>query len=684
MSRCESLYCPHTINDNLVTTPTMRGRIILIDDDAEILAAIRSLLELEDYICETYSSALSYLRVQRTEPMDEFIPSCVLCDVKMPELGGLELQRRLAEHNDAPMLLMSGASGAQEVTAAFRAGAVDFLLKPIDIDVLLAAIATALEISCQRRRWRNRNTDLTARISTLTEGECQIARLLARGQSHRDIAEMLNLPLELVNAQRQQIMAKMGVKTLVELVRVIDDINLHLTAEGQPRRVWGTLHDVASQQAKQEEFQQLAHYDHLTHLPNRRLFLERLHQALADSARHHAWGALVFIDLDNFKHINDHFGHDVGDQLLQQVAQRLLSFVRGNDTVARLGGDEFVIIFKYLNTDHVQAVTYADQLGKKILNLLNPPYLIAGHAHQSTPSIGIAHFNGQTASLETVMKQADAAMYQAKERGRNCVCHFDTNLQEALTTREALAADLLAGLDSGQFHLHYQTQVNTDGKITGVEALVRWRHPEHGWIPPDELIPLAERSGLILPLTQWILETACQQLFEWSRIPALEPLNMAVNISTRQFYHPDFVDTVQDILKQCGANPQRLRLELTEDLLLTDIKNSFAKMTALKKSGISFVLDNFGTGYSSLSALRQLPLDGLKIAPDFVNNVLTSPGNSSLPIALISLMRSLGIEVMAEGIENQQQREFLTEQGCLTFQGYLFGYPTPIESLTLN
>ena len=476
----------------------------------------------------------------------------------------------------------------------------------------------------------------------------------------------------------------MGAKTLVELVRVIDDVNLHLTVDGQPRRVWGTLDDIANQQAKQEEFHQLAHYDHLTHLPNRRLFLERLHQALADSARHQSWGALIFIDLDNFKHINDHFGHDVGDQLLQQVAQRLLSFVRGNDTVARLGGDEFVIIFKDLGTDSARAIAYTDQLSKKILNLLNPPYLIAGHAHQSTPSIGVAHFNGQSTSLETVMKQADAAMYQAKQRGRNCVCHFDASLQEALTTREALAADLLAGLDSGQFHLHYQTQVDTNGKITGVEALVRWRHPEHGWIPPDELIPLAECTGLILPLTRWILETACQQLVEWSGVPTLEPLNMAVNISPRQFYHPDFVKTVQHILKHCGANPQRLRLELTEELLLAHFEDSFAKMTTLKKSGISFVLDNFGTGYSSLSALRRLPLDGLKIAPDFINNVLTSPGNTSLPTAFISLVHSLGIEVMAEGIENHQQREFLAEQGCLTFQGYLFGYPKPIESLMLS
>lgn len=449
-----------------------------------------------------------------------------------------------------------------------------------------------------------------------------------------------------------------------------------------PRRSCvGTLQDITQNKAAEEEIRQLAFYDPLTQLPNRRLLLEHLAHAQAKSARTLNEGALLFIDLDNFKTLNDTFGHDTGDLLLQQVAERLTACVREGDTVARLGGDEFVVMLEDLGTDAEQAGVQAERVGEKILAHLNPPYRIAEQSHHSTPSIGITLFCGHRESLEELLKRADLAMYQAKAAGRNTLCFFDPQMHSVLARRAALEVDLRQGLLAGQFFLQYQSQVDDTGRVTGAEALLRWRHPERGMVSPGEFIPVAESSGLILPLGQWVLEAAARQLDAWARRPATAHLTLAVNISARQFRDPRFVEQVLRIIEQTGANPHRLKLEITESLLLDDIGDAIGKMTALKAYGVGFSLDDFGTGYSSLSYLKKLPLDQLKIDQSFVRDVLTDPNDAAIARTIVALAQTLGLGVIAEGVETQEQRSFLCEHGCHAFQGYLFGRPGAAEDL---
>ncbi|WP_373509230.1 EAL domain-containing protein [Thiocapsa sp.] len=439
--------------------------------------------------------------------------------------------------------------------------------------------------------------------------------------------------------------------------------------------------DITQNKAAEEEIRRLAFYDPLTQLPNRRLLLEHLAHAQAKSARTLHEGALLFIDLDNFKTLNDTFGHDTGDLLLQQVAERLSACVREGDTVARLGGDEFVVMLEDLGTNAEQAGAQAERVGEKILTHLNPPYRIAEQSHHSTPSIGITLFCGHRESLEELLKRADLAMYQAKAAGRNTLCFFDPQMHSVLARRAALEVDLRQGLLDGQFFLQYQPQVDDTGTVTGAEALLRWRHPERGMVSPGEFIPVAESSGLILPLGQWVLEAAARQLEAWARHPATAHLTLAVNISARQFRDPRFVEQVLRIIEQTGASPQRLKLEITESLLLDDIGDAIAKMTALKFHGVGFSLDDFGTGYSSLSYLKKLPLDQLKIDQSFVRDVLTDPNDAAIARTIVALAQTLGLGVIAEGVETPEQRSFLCEHGCQAFQGYLFGRPGAAEDL---
>jgi diguanylate cyclase (GGDEF)-like protein/PAS domain S-box-containing protein len=440
-----------------------------------------------------------------------------------------------------------------------------------------------------------------------------------------------------------------------------------------------TLNDITTRKAAEEEIQYLAFYDSLTRLPNRRLLMDRLQQALAFSTRNGYEGALLLIDLDNFKDLNDTLGHYQGDLLLQQVAQSLLTCVREGDTVARLGGDEFVVMLENLSKNPQEAATLTKTVGEKILATLNQPYMLAEREYHSTSSIGITLFCDHQESVEELLKQADLAMYQAKTSGRNAMRFFDPGMQAAVTARATLEADLRQGVQKDQFLLYYQPQVDGEGRFTGAEALVRWQHPRRGLVPPAEFIPAAEESGLILALGHWVLEIACTQLVAWAAQAEKAHLTLAVNVSARQFRHPDFVDQVLAVLDRTGADPQKLKLELTESLLLSDVEDIIAKMTALKAQGVGFSLDDFGTGYSSLSYLKRLPLDQLKIDRSFVRDVLTDPNDAAIARTIVALGQSLGLAVIAEGVETEAQREFLASQGCLAYQGYLFGRPLPLE-----
>ncbi|MEN6587127.1 MAG: EAL domain-containing protein [Sulfuricella sp.] len=451
-------------------------------------------------------------------------------------------------------------------------------------------------------------------------------------------------------------------------------------SDGNITHYVGTLTDITARKAAEEKIELLAFYDPLTHLPNRRLLIDRLQQALVSSSRSGLSGALLFIDLDNFKTLNDTLGHDIGDLLLKKVAERLAAAVREGDTVSRLGGDEFVVMLEDLNANAEEAATLAESVGEKILAALGHTYHLAGHEHRSTPSIGVALFAGQRESVDELLKRADLAMYQAKAAGRNTLRFFDPDMQAAVTARAIMEADLRQGLVSNEFFLHYQPQVDVHGRMTGAEALLRWSHPRRGLVPPAEFIPLAEETGLILPIGHWVLSTACNQLLAWASRPEMAHLTLAVNVSARQFHHADFVEQVLAVLDHTGANPQKLKLELTESLLLDDVEDIIAKMTALKAHGVGFSLDDFGTGYSSLSYLKRLPLDQLKIDQSFVRDVLTDPDDAAIARTIVALAQSLRLDVIAEGVETEEQRDFLERNGCHAYQGYFFSRPLPLEA----
>jgi diguanylate cyclase (GGDEF)-like protein/PAS domain S-box-containing protein len=448
-----------------------------------------------------------------------------------------------------------------------------------------------------------------------------------------------------------------------------------------PEHFVAIFEDITLRKQAENEIEQLAFYDPLTGLPNRRLLLDRLRQALVSSARNESTGALLFIDLDNFKALNDSFGHDQGDLLLQQVAQRLVVCVRGSDTVARMGGDEFVVMLEDLNKKPHEAAQHAENVGGKILSALNKPYPLGGREHHSSTSIGATLFKGQQFSVAELLKQADLAMYQAKAAGRNTQRFFNPVMQSALEVRSTLDHDLREGLVKGQFLLYYQAQVGSTGCLTGVEALLRWQHPRHGLMAPSGFIALAEDTGLILPLGHWVLETACRQLANWANRPETAGLTLAVNVSARQFCRPDFVEQVEAVLDQTGANPCRLKLELTESLLFDTMEETIAKMTELKARGVAFALDDFGIGYSSLSYLKRLPLDQLKIDGSFVRDMLTEPNDAAIIRTIVALGQTMGLAVIAEGVETEAQRDCLAQLGCQAFQGYFFGRPLPVEAL---
>ena len=454
--------------------------------------------------------------------------------------------------------------------------------------------------------------------------------------------------------------------------------------DGQFKGYRGIGRDISARKNADARIERLAFYDVLTELPNRRLLMDRLQRALATSGRNASQGALLFIDLDNFKDLNDTQGHDVGDMLLRQVAQRLVACVREVDTVARLGGDEFVVMLQDLGSAAPEVTAQVEQVGKKILLHLNQMYLLGSLEHHSTPSIGVTLFEDHLQTVDELLKQADLAMYESKSAGRNTLRFFDPAMQALVAQRTALEVDLRHGLQRGELVLFYQPVVDTNARVVGVEALVRWQHPQRGLVSPNEFISMAEQSGLILPLGQWVLETACAQLVRWAAQTSTAGLTLAVNVSARQFKHPEFVQQVSDLLEKSGANPQRLKLELTESLLLNDTQDAVLKMRTLKAIGVAFSLDDFGTGYSSLSYLKLLPLEQLKIDQSFVRDVLNDPNDAAIARTVLALGHSLGLAVVAEGVETRGQWEFLLQNGCTLFQGYLFGKPGSVQALQLD
>jgi diguanylate cyclase (GGDEF)-like protein/PAS domain S-box-containing protein len=442
-----------------------------------------------------------------------------------------------------------------------------------------------------------------------------------------------------------------------------------------------TLTEITLSSRAEDEIKHLVLYDSLTGLPNRRLLTDRIHQAFATSARTGRCGALMIIDLDNFKTLNDTLGHDFGDLLLKQTALRLEYCVREADTVARLGGDEFVVLLEDLNKDPLEAATQAEAVGDKIRSTLNQSYQLVMHEHRSTPSIGAVIFSNHDHSQEELLKQADIAMYQAKKAGRNTLRFFDPHMQDIINAHAALENELRKALESRQFQLHYQIQVSSANRPLGAEALIRWVHPERGLISPVHFIPLAEETGLILPIGQWVLETACAQIKAWEQNTLTRDLVLAVNVSAKQFHQADFAAQVKFLVQRYEINPKLLKLELTESMLLENIEEIITTMNALKEIGVQFSLDDFGTGYSSLQYLKRLPLNQLKIDQSFIRDLATDSSDKAIVRTIIAMAQSLNLEVIAEGVETEEQRQTLHDKGCINYQGYLFGKPVPVEQL---
>ncbi|GAB1233955.1 EAL domain-containing protein [Ferrigenium sp. UT5] len=436
--------------------------------------------------------------------------------------------------------------------------------------------------------------------------------------------------------------------------------------------------DISERKQAEAEIHRLAFYDSLTGLPNRRLLMDRLELALATSARSGEWGALIFMDMDNFKTLNDTRGHQMGDLMLVEAARRLKTCVREVDTVARLGGDEFVVVLQNMGVTEVRAATLTESVAEKISLAMNTPYSLKGYQHHSSASIGISLFHGHDTGIEELLKRADTAMYRAKQGGRNLIRFFEEEMQEAVVERSELETNLRQALEQGQLQLYFQSQIGAEHQITGAEVLLRWFSPQLGTVSPARFIPVAEENGMILSIGAWVLEGACRLLQEWAMDAQKRHLQLAVNVSPKQFRQSDFVEQVTALLHRYHFDHGKLKLELTEGLVLTDVNDTIAKMSALKRLGIHFSMDDFGTGYSSLSYLKRLPLDQLKIDQSFVRDLATDRNDKVIVRTIIDMARNFGLDVIAEGVESIEHVNILKSSHCTSYQGFFFSKPVPL------
>lgn len=605
-------------------------RILIVDDKEENLYYLQALLKGHGYEVDDAKHGAEALVKARQQ-----LPDVIISDLLMPVMDGYTLLRHWKVDNTLkriPFIVYTATyTEPEDERLALSLGADAFILKPAEPEDF---------------------------IERLREVEHKVAK---------------GVPAQ-PSAATEENLLKVYSETLI---RKLEEKTLQLEQANRELQL-----DIARRKEAEDKIEHLAFYDPLTNLPNRRLMQDRLQHSFAAASRHHLQGALLFIDLDHFKNLNDTKGHNFGDSLLRLVGDRLQACVREGDTVARLGGDEFVVILENLSENPEQAAAMAEAVGDKILHALAQPYDIAGDDYHCTASIGVSLFQRQDTTVEELIRRADTAMYEAKNSGRNTLRFYDPAMQAALEARLQLETDLRHALTEGQFKLYFQPQVNDAGEVFGAEVLIRWISPQKGLIPPMHFIPLAEETGLIVPIGNWVLQAACDQLLDWRKDPRTARLQLAVNVSARQFHQPDFIEQVLQILIDKKVDPSRLKLELTESLVLDDMDAAITKMNALKEAGVSFSMDDFGTGYSSLTYLAQLPLAQLKIDQSFVRNALSNHGSAVIVQTVLGMALNLHMEAIAEGVETDAQYRFLREHGCKLYQGYFFGKPVPIEEFS--
>ncbi|OLC53286.1 MAG: hypothetical protein AUH92_06260 [Acidobacteria bacterium 13_1_40CM_4_69_4] len=695
--------------------PERRPLILVVDDDTSIRELVKEALERFQFAVMEARNGKDGVAA-----FAAYKPELVLMDVRMPEMDGFQATaalRRLPAGATTPILILTGLDDTDSIRRAYEAGATDFASKPINLLVLghrvrymLRAKRTLDEL--RESKARLADAQRIARLGhwdrELKSGRMRWSEEMYRifGVDARTFTPNLQAYLELLQPQDRELVARAtgeavrkegpysfdarivmpdgGVRHVHEQAEIVCE------DDGTPLRLSGTTQDITERKQIEEQIRFLAYYDGLTRLPNRALFMERLGQALASAQRQSRTLAMLFLDLDRFKRINDTLGHTLGDRLLQAVSGRLKKCLRstdtiargdplaGTDSVARLGGDEFIVTI----TDIARGEDAA-KIARRVLDSLNEPFKLEEHEVVVTGSIGISLFPHDGADVETLLKNADSAMYHAKDAGRGTYQFYSKSMNAAAFQRLALENSLRKALERGEFMLYFQPQVDvSSGTIFGAEALIRWRHPDLGMVSPADFIPLAEETGLILPMGEWVLHAAGAQGKAWQDA-GFGPLIVAVNLSGRQFRQQQLVQTVEDALKATGLDPRCLELEITESILVQSVDDTLATLKRMRAMGLRVSLDDFGTGYSSLTYLKRFPIDTLKIDQSFTRDIATDAGDAAITAAIIAMSEGLKMAVIAEGVETEEQRDSLLQRGCRLMQGYLFGRPVPAEQFRL-
>jgi len=697
----------------MLTRKTKRNTplVMVVDDDQAVRLLARETLENSGFVVRDVENGEKAL-----EEFEVHVPDIVLLDVMMPGIDGFSVCsaiRRTACGRDTPVLMMTGLEDLESIDSAYDAGATDFITKPINWHILGYRVSYMLRASGALEQLRESKAGLAhaqslAHIGSwewdLATGEIRCSEevysicCIDRGKTggnpildpvhHLDRAFVQGSIDDAVDRRSPlsfdyRILLDVGERTLhAELVTVLDEA-------GEPVCLTGTIQDITERKHAEEQIRLLAYYDALTGLPNRRFFLQQLEQALVFANRNDRMLAVLFLDLDRFKLVNDTLGHGVGDRLLQDVADRLLRCVRRSDCLARadedcppslvsrLGGDEFTIMLS--DIEHFQDVA---KIARRILEAVSVPYSLEGQEVFVSTSIGISLYPFDASTASDLIRNADGAMYQAKEQGRNGYQIYDESMNAKALERIILESQLHKALKEEEFTIYYQPQVcSMSGEVVGIEALVRWNSKELGMVEPGRFLPLAEEIGLVIQIDQWVMRQACNQYKLWLE-QGLPPVTLAINISGQQFMKNELLETVTAILKESGIDPGLLELELTEGVLMAHTERTIKTLQALKGMGVRLAIDDFGTGFSSLSYLKRFPLDVLKIDRTFIKDITTDPDDAAITVATIEMAHTLKLQVIAEGVETQPQLDFLTRNGCDLYQGYLFSRPVPPEEIT--